>query len=44
MKYIMLAGEYLVGAFICFLTLFTILIGLVISLFELPRYFRLTKK
>ncbi|HEX4412051.1 MAG TPA: hypothetical protein VH107_00385 [Lacipirellulaceae bacterium] len=36
--------EYVLGFVILLCTLVTITIGLFISLFELPKYFRLTKK
>lgn len=36
--------EYLLGFFILLMSLVTIAIGLVVSLFELPKYLRMTKK
>ena len=36
--------EYLLGGLILLCTLVTIAVGLIVSLFELPRYLRLTKK
>jgi hypothetical protein len=36
-------GEYLFGLFALLITIVTILIGLVIALFELPRYLRIKR-
>jgi hypothetical protein len=44
MKVIMIAGEYLLGFLLLLVTLLCIAIGFVVSLFELPRYFRLKSK
>jgi hypothetical protein len=44
MKYVMIAGEYLVGAVILLMSLVTIAFGLVLSLFDLPRYLHNMKR
>jgi hypothetical protein len=41
---LMVVCEYALGFVILLSTLVTIVVGLVFSLFELPRYLRLTKK
>ncbi len=44
LKPLTIACEYALGAVILLCTVLTIAIGLIISLFELPKYLRLTKK
>ncbi|MGD9721994.1 MAG: hypothetical protein AB7O59_10225 [Pirellulales bacterium] len=44
MKWFMIAGEYLLGLVILFVTLLCILVAAFVSLLELPRYLRNTHK
>jgi hypothetical protein len=44
MKWLITAGEYLVGLLILFLTLLCIIVAGFVSVFEFPRYWRRTHK